>query len=305
MNTIESAPPIRKVVLITGMSGAGLSTALKALEDIGYESVDNLPLFLLDPLLVREDLRHRPLAVVIDSRTRDFSVDGLLSWIEARDKDPSIDRQLLFLDCIDSRLLHRFTETRRRHPLALDRPVADGIARERTLLAPVMAVADSILDTTDWNVHDLKRNVAGRFGTGKRPPLTIQVMSFSYRKGVPRESDLVFDVRFLANPHYNKRLRIRTGMDDSVAAFVEKDPDFAAFFARLEDFILSLLPRFSKEGKSYLTVAVGCTGGQHRSVFVAEKLAAVLVKAGHAVQIRHREIGNYKERNFPLRSQKS
>ncbi|PWC55027.1 RNase adapter RapZ [Azospirillum sp. TSO22-1] len=280
----------RRVLLATGMSGAGLSVALKALEDLGYESVDNLRLSLVPALIAQGDPSHRPLAIVIDSRTRDFSVAAFLEQIESLKARPDLDVRLLFLDCGDEVLQRRFTETRRRHPLADDRPVPDGIQRERTLLHPLKQRADVVTDTTQLSIHDLRRLLAGNFSLDAQPALQVFVTSFSFRLGLPREADLVFDVRFLTNPHWDLALRPLTGRDPAVAARVESDPDFPAFFENLTGLLRPLLPRYNQEGKSYLTVAIGCTGGRHRSVFVAERLAEWLKGLGLKVALNHRDL---------------
>ena len=277
------------MVLITGLSGAGQSTCLKILEDFGYEALDNLPLFLLSALLNQGELMESPLAVRIDTRTRDFSADRLSVEMQQLKSNPALDARLLFLQSDDDVLMRRFTETRRRHPLAVDRPVSDGIARERQILGPVVDAADMLLDTSDLTIHDLKRRLAGEFALESTPGLQVSVVSFSYRLGLPRSADLVFDVRFLRNPHYEPELRMKTGLDAGVAAYVAEDPEFDGFLQRLTGFVLPLLPRFRSEGKSYLTIAIGCTGGQHRSVFVAEQLAKVLAMQGSRVMIDHRD----------------
>jgi UPF0042 nucleotide-binding protein len=278
----------RRFVLVTGMSGAGLATTTNALEDMGYEVLDNLPLFLFDLLLREGESRDRPLAIGIDSRTRDFTADRLLSLVAELRAKPEVSVQLVFIEADDETLLRRFTETRRRHPLALDRPVIDGIHNERALLEPLKLRADLSVDTSDLSVHDLKRMIAGHFSLDRAPELGVFVTSFSYRYGLPRDADLVFDVRFLRNPHWDTDLRAFTGLDPRVAAYIEADPEFAPFLDRLTGFLAPLLPRYQMEGKSYLTIAVGCTGGKHRSVFVAERLAAWLGDQGVKVGLSHR-----------------
>jgi RNase adapter protein RapZ len=274
------------LILVTGLSGAGHSTALRALEDLGYEAVDNLPLtFLTTPESI-----DRPMAIAVDSRTRGFSPQALLERIERLRADPALKVSLVFLTCSDEVLQRRYTETRRRHPLAQDRPVADGIRQERLLLDGLSAAADLVIDSSDLAIADLKRLMQGHFGLERQPGLAIAVTSFSYRHGLPREADLVFDVRFLANPHYRPELRDLTGRDGAVGRHVEADPAFGRFFGDLTDMLIPLLPGFEREGKSYLTLAVGCTGGRHRSVFVAERLAAWLTSQGRAVSLRHRDI---------------
>ena len=280
----------RRVVLVTGLSGAGMSVSLKALEDLGYEAVDNLRLSLVEALIGQDEGGRRPLAVAIDSRTRDFTATAFLDRLERLKARPELDVRLLFLQCDDDVLQRRFTETRRRHPLAADRPVPDGIRRERALLAPLADRADVTLDSTELSIHDLRRVLAGNFGGGGGNRLQVFVTSFSYRLGLPREADLVFDVRFLVNPHYEPALRPLSGRDAAVADMVAGDADFPVFFNGLTNLLGPLLPRYNLEGKSYLTIAVGCTGGRHRSVFVAEKLANWARGRGIPVGLEHRDL---------------
>lgn len=266
-----------RVVFVTGMSGAGRSSALKALEDIGYEAVDNLPLSLVAGLvapLSKKVARHTPpLAIGVDIRTRDFAVAPLLETLDALMARRDLDAHLLFLDASDDVLLRRYTETRRRHPLAVDRPVRDGIAHERRMLGKLRLRADRVIDTSDFAPGDLRRIVEGFYGLNRQGQLAVCVTSFSYRLGVPREADLVFDARFLRNPHYVPALKPGTGLDADVGAYVAADAGFDEFFESLTHLLGLLLPRFAQEGKSYLTIAVGCTGGRHRSVYVTERLA--------------------------------
>ena len=276
----------RQVAIVTGLSGAGHSSALKILEDLGYESVDNLPLSLLDALLDEGG----PVAVGVDIRTRNFAAQPLLDRLDRLQADPEQTVTLLFLDCADEVLERRFTETRRRHPLAQDRRVADGIAAERRLIEPLRARADLVVDTSSLSATDLGRLLGGHFTLAHTPAMNVFVTSFSYRHGLPREADLVFDVRFLANPHYQAELRPLDGRDPRVDAFVSVDPAFEPFFGRLTDMLEPLLPRYEQEGKSYLTIAVGCTGGRHRSVAVAERLAAWLARSGREVHKSHRDV---------------
>lgn len=287
----------RRLLLVTGLAGAGRSTALKCLEDIGYEAVDNLPLALLPHLLTGLEAAPdsgaagtQPLAIGIDSRTRDFTAGGLIELITGLKDHDGLDARLIFLDCEDEILRRRFTETRRRHPLAPDRPVADGIERERSLMHPIQAVADLAIDTSDLAIGDLKTLLAQNAGLDQRPELAITVTSFSYRLGLPRAADLVFDARFLANPYYDSALRNLTGEDDRVGRAIEADPAFPGFFAALTGLLWPLLPGFEHEGKSYLTLAIGCTGGRHRSVFVARKLADWLRSKGRPATLRHRDL---------------
>ncbi|WP_321394578.1 RNase adapter RapZ [Emcibacter sp.] len=283
------------LLLITGMSGAGKSTALKALEDIGYEALDNLPLSLLPNLIElakSEDTDHinPAFAIGIDARTRNFRPDRILSRLqELKDRD-DLDVKILYFDSNNTVLAKRFTETRRRHPLAIDRPVSDGIVRERQMLEVIRAEADYFFDTSDLGIHELKRMLTQRFERKAGGDLNISICSFGYPKGLPRDADLVFDVRFLKNPHYEDSLRPLTGEDEDVAAFIKADPSFESFWDKIGSLILSLLPEYKKEGKSYLTIAFGCTGGRHRSVFVARELAELLHRNGYWVNVHHREL---------------
>lgn len=280
------------IVLVTGMSGAGRSTALKILEDLGFEAIDNLPLTLLPRLTAghRQIEGAQPLAVGIDVRSRDFDPEALKSDIDVLSGEVGLDVRTLFLDCEDATLIRRYAETRRKHPLADDRPVADGLALERTILGPMRDAADLVVDTTDQTIWDLKQRLGQAFRFRSKTGLSITVVSFSYRKGLPREADLVFDVRFLSNPHYVEGLRDQTGMDAAVGAYIRKDPDFEQFWARLTALLETTLPRYEREGKSYLTLAFGCTGGKHRSVFLAEQTAAWLAEKGWPAGLAHRDV---------------
>ena len=291
----NDTPPRRprvRLLLITGLAGAGRTLALKALEDVGYEAIDNLPLSLISRLiypLTRPDGGDHAIAIAVDFRQRDFSAaafDQATAPLAARD---DIDLSVVFLDCDNEVLARRFTETRRRHPLAEDRPVMDGIARERQLLAPIKDRADLLLDTSNLNVGELRALVSSHFRLSDDPGLEVSVLSFSYRQGLPREADLVFDVRFLANPHYVDELRPLTGQDPGVGAYIAADPACEPFLASLTEMLTTLLPLYQREGKSYLTVAIGCTGGRHRSVYAAEELTRRLLAAGHEVRVRHRD----------------
>ncbi len=282
-----SSLPVQPILIVTGLSGAGKSTVLKALEDAGHEVVDNLPIGLLDGLLAAA--APRPIALGLDSRTRAFDAKALAARVLAL-RDAGRDVRLVYLDCADDVLIRRFSETRRRHPLALDRPAIDGIKAERDLLGQLTRSADVVIDSTDLSVTDLRARVTERFGGGFSPGLTVTMLSFGFSAGLPREADLVFDMRFLANPHWDATLRPLTGEDAAVAAFVEADPLYAGTLARIDDLIQSLLPGYAREGKSYLTIAIGCTGGRHRSVAVARALTARLAAAGQSVALVHRDI---------------
>jgi len=278
------------VVVVTGMAGAGRTTALKVLEDLGFEAVDNLPLPLLGRLLTEEAGEDHPLAIGIDSRARAFDPARLAAEVARLRVCRPGEVWLVFLDADDEVLLRRFTETRRAHPLAGSRPVLDAIVREREVMAPLRADADLVLDTSQFSVADLRRVLEGHFGDLGRRGLAVSVVSFGFRFGLPREADLVFDVRFLRNPHYDPALRPRTGRDPGVADFIAADPDYPAFEERLFGLLAWLLPRYAAEGKRYLTVAVGCTGGRHRSVFVAERLSEHLRALGFTPTVFHREL---------------
>jgi UPF0042 nucleotide-binding protein len=289
-----AATTAQRVLLITGMSGAGKTSALKALEDLGYEAIDNVPLSLLSHLMLpRKGYGaglDRSIAIGIDVRTRDFGVEPFVREIDRLVAERGAEVKLVFLDCDDEALYRRYTVTRHRHPLALDRPVSDGIARERRMIFSLRGRADMVVDTTALGPGELKRILEGHFGLDTEPGLLVFVISFSFRFGLPREADLVLDVRFLANPHYDPNLGPLTGRDAPVAAFVAKDDGFEPFFESLTRLLGPLLPRYAAEGKSYLTIAVGCTGGRHRSVFVAERLAAWLRDQGQRLSVDHRDL---------------
>ncbi|MDD9991633.1 MAG: RNase adapter RapZ [Rhodospirillales bacterium] len=291
MSTDPSA--VRPLVLVTGMSGAGKSTALKILEDLGYEAIDNLPLSLLSELVQARGENGRPgrLALGIDSRTRGFDPGDIERYLEPLlGKDGTGEIALLFLDCETGVLRRRFSETRRPHPLAHDKPVDEGIRRERALLGWVRDRADLTLDTSRLSVRDLRSLIAARFESEARRAPAIFVLSFAYSRGVPSEADFVFDVRFLANPHYVPALRPLTGRESEVARCVRDDPAYGPFFERMVAMLTPLLPAFERDGRSYLTVALGCTGGRHRSVAVAEHLAEALGGGRWQVTVRHRDL---------------
>lgn len=288
---MTDAPPPdrRRLVLVTGVSGAGRSSVMRALEDLGYEAVDNVPLSLLEMLAAPEPAAS-PLAVGVDTRTRGFNAAQFLDAVagfRARD-DLAVD--LLFLDAEDAVLLRRYTETRRRHPLAGRGGLPEGISKERARLDGVAQAADVVLDTSAMPVGELRALVERRCALSTRQDLSIELVSFAFPKGLPREADMVFDVRFLRNPFYVPELKSLTGLDPQVAAHVAQDPDFVTFLSRMTGLIAPLLPRMVKEGKKYLTIAVGCTGGQHRSVTVAERLGQDLIAQGWQVVVRHREL---------------
>ena len=277
-----------KLVLVTGMSGAGKSVALKTLEDAGFEAIDNIPLALL-PAVASSGAYTRNLAVGADIRSRDFSAELFLQIAEQLKNYPGLEFHIVFLESDDEVLRRRFTETRRRHPLALDRPVLDGIQLERQKMAGLRDVADVVIDTSELENAELLMQINAHFASDARA-LSNVLTSFSFKRGVPRESDMVFDVRFLKNPYYDDELKPLSGFDERVEDYIESDPGFSGFFESMTGLITPLLPRFVEEGKHYLTLAVGCTGGQHRSVYVVQKLGAFLKQLGYNVAIRHRDL---------------
>lgn len=286
---VAAIPDKRHVILLTGMSGAGKSMALKYLEDMGYEAIDNIPLNLLPMVAGQAEEGAERLVLGIDVRSRDFSPERMLAAVSNWREAEQCKVTLVFLDCDDIVLQRRFTETRRKHPLATDRPVEDGIRLERELLAPVREAADLVLNTTGYSVHDLKRCIHDRFAADDNE-LLVFVTSFSFREGVPRDADMVMDVRFLSNPHWEETLRPMDGRDAPVGEYIMRDKDFKPFFDNLCNLLKPLLPRYREEGKSYFTLGIGCTGGRHRSVFLAEKVAGFLSGLGYKVGIRHRDL---------------
>lgn len=278
-----------RILFVTGASGAGRTTATNALEDIGFESIANLPLSLVERVAGARPLK-RPLALGIDVRNRDFSIADMTALLNTMIETDDVKVELLYLDCRPDVLIQRYSETRRRHPLAPSEAPPVGIEREMDLLMPVRELADFLIDTSDMTPHDLRAEIARLFAEEARTHLALSVESFSFKRGVPRGVDMVFDTRFLSNPHWEPGLRKKDGRDQAVAEFVQQDSRFPDFFDRVSGLIKSLVPAFKEEGKTSLTVAIGCTGGQHRSVFVAEHLANALAKEGWQVSTRHREL---------------
>lgn len=285
-----------RILLVTGMSGAGKTTALKTFEDMGWEAVDNFPLALLDRLLAAPASGDagppgRPIAIGVDARTRGFDAGQIVAQMARLRTADGDEAEILFLDCGESELMRRFSETRRRHPLALDGPASDGIARERDLLDPLRRAADHVVDTDAASVNALQRELRERFGEPAETP-TLTIVSFGFSRGLPRNADLVFDMRFLRNPHWVPELRPLTGRDAAVADYIAKDEAYAEAAARIEELLLMLLPRYGAEGKSYVTIAFGCTGGRHRSVHLAERLGDRLRAAGFSPRVAHRDLGD-------------
>lgn len=282
------APPAH-VVFVTGPSGAGRSTVINALEDLGFEAIDNLPLSLL-PRLLEGPPPERPLALGIDPRTRDFDARDLIRARDKLDLDPAYNTDLVYIDCEPATLQRRYSETRRRHPLAPDADPADGIALEREMLAPLRGHADVLIDTTTYTPHRTRAEVTRIFAQDRAPAMAIQIMSFSYRRALPIGADLVFDCRFLRNPHWDAALRAMDGRQAEVQSYVAADPRFEAFRTQIDAMLDLLIPAFKEEGKSHLTVAFGCTGGRHRSVTLAEITATRLAEEGWQVSKRHRDV---------------
>lgn len=278
-----------RLLLVSGPSGAGRSTAIHAMEDLGFEVIDNLPLSLVPRLLDGPPL-GRPIALGIDVRNRDFSATALIELIDHLTRNPGVALELLYLDCHPDALVRRYSETRRRHPLTPADNPSVGVDQEIDLLRPIKVRADVLIDTSDMSPHELRAEIGRFFGTGATTRPAVSIHSFSYKRGVPRGVDMIFDCRFLANPHWQEPLRKLDGRHGAVAAFVEADPRHAEFFRLVREITLLLLPAQVEEGKTHLAIGFGCTGGQHRSVAVAEKLAKVLAEAGWQVSKRHREL---------------
>ncbi len=285
-----------RILLVTGMSGAGKSTVLNTLEDMGWEVVDNLPFQLLDRLLATQAPAgisdERPLALGIDSRTRGFDAQAIIDRVKSMNDQRQDNIAVLFMDCSGAELERRYSETRRRHPLALDRPASDGIARERELVAPLRQWAAHVVDTTSSTTNDLKHEIRTRFSDWGNAGMSLAVLSFGFTRGLPRNADLVFDMRFLQNPYWVEDLRALSGRDEAVSAYVRSDPSYEDAVSRIEGLLLTLLPRYKAEGKAYVTIAFGCTGGRHRSVHVAERVAAYLASEGFAPTLSHRDVGD-------------
>jgi UPF0042 nucleotide-binding protein len=284
----------REFVLITGMSGSGKGSVLKTFEDLGFHCVDNLPFDLISKfaeMCRQPGSRIDRAAVVVDIREGEaLSQLPTLYQVLARD---NFKLSLVFLEASDRALLHRFEETRRPHPLGRDLPVREGIRLERMLLKPMRELADAVIDTTRLNVHELRELIQTRFGgRAARRSMLVSVVSFGFRFGVPSDADLVFDVRFLPNPNYVSALKKKTGRDRAVRRFMDSYPQTREFLARLMNLVLYLVPQYLREGKSYLTIAFGCTGGRHRSVALAEQVANTLASEGFKTKILHRDIGH-------------
>jgi len=282
--------PAKELVILTGISGAGKASALKAFEDLGFHCVDNLPIELLPDFarLVEKSAEVERAAIVVDVRegTTLDRLPEILKGVKTR-----LSTRVVFLDAQDAVLVRRYSETRRPHPLGRSETVSRSIVEERQLLDPIRNVADTLIDTSNFNVHELRANILARFGQeNESGGLLVSCLSFGFKNGVPLDADMVFDVRFLPNPHFVEKFRKLTGLDPEVAAYVRDFPQTREFLGRVTDLMLYLLPHYVEEGKSYLTVAFGCTGGQHRSVMMVEEIAAELKRAGYQVKALHRDM---------------
>ncbi len=292
------SPAAHRLVLVTGPSGAGRTSAIRALEDIGFEAIDNLPLSLL-PRLLDGSPPDKPLALGVDTRNRDFSTNALIEAIDHMSNDSTAPLQVLYLDCNADVLLRRFSETRRRHPLAPAENPGTGIAREFDLLVPIRARADILIDTSEMSPHDLRAELEHWFAPQSGGQLSVSVHSFSYKRGLPRGLDMVLDCRFLRNPYWEAPLRGLDGRSQQVADYVRQDPRFAPFRDQVISLTELLLPAYAAEGKAYLSIGFGCTGGQHRSVTMAETLAKTLANSNWQVSIRHRELERHATSQMP------
>ncbi|MEJ6008508.1 RNase adapter RapZ [Novosphingobium aquae] len=286
----------QRVLLVTGLLGAGKTTALRVLEDLGWETIDNFPIRMLAQLIgkpgdVAEGLKP-PLAIGFDSRTRGFDPHAIIERVKRLTERQDLEVTTLFLDCSGQELERRYNETRRRHPLAADMPAASGIAAERELMEPLRRWADMVVVTTDMSANDLQQQIRERFAPLSEHGITITVSSFGFSRGMPPVADLVFDMRFLDNPHWVEELRPLTGKDAPVAEHIRRDPAFEVVFGQIRDLLLTVLPRYETQGKAYVHVAFGCTGGRHRSVFTAEQMAAALREQGYSPTILHRNLGS-------------
>jgi UPF0042 nucleotide-binding protein len=279
-----------ELVIITGLSGSGKGSVLKALEDLGFYSVDNLPVELIPKFaeLIRDNTNIPGAALVVDIRER-HGLERFPKVLTGLRR--SVDAKLLFLDADDQAIVRRFSETRRPHPLGTEHSVIRSIAVERRQLAPIRGMADLIVNTSNFTVHELREFIEERFRRESDPSrILISITSFGYRNGVPPDSDLVFDVRFLPNPNYIPRFKNRSGKESAVAQYIRSFPQTVEFIRRISELLTYLLPHYIREGKSYLTIAFGCTGGQHRSVMMAEEIRKNLADAGFQVRVNHRDM---------------
>ena len=290
MHSDEPPVPPQPILLVTGMSGAGKTTALRTLEDLGWEAIDNFPVRLLGRLIGKDHPGRTPLAIGFDSRTRGFDPKDIVELVDRMSQREDLAVHTLFLDCASGELERRYNENRRRHPMAQGRPVLDGIKAERELLEPLRSWAEAVVDTTDYSTNQLQQVMRDRYHDSAPVEMVITVSSFGFARGMPPLADLVFDMRFLANPHWDAALRDQTGLDAEVGDYIEADEAFVPAYERIRDLLLFLIPQYRDEGRSYLNVAFGCTGGRHRSVFTAERIAQALRDAGFSPTVRHRNL---------------
>ena len=305
---MSGSPERLRVVVVSGLSGGGKASVLRALEDIGYEAVDNPPLNMLEDMVTRSG---QGLAICVDTRTRGFDASLVLQTLGRLRASPGLRVELVYAWADTPTLLRRYTETRRRHPLAPQGRVIDGIVKEQAIIGPLHEAADLVIDTSELPLASLRQLIERHFAGHAGPPsrLVLSLVSFAYPGGLPPDADLVFDARFLRNPHYDPILRSRTGLDAEVGAYIEADPDFGSFFVRIAELIDMLLPRFVQEGKKYATITIGCTGGRHRSVHLVEKLAGHLAAnsaaagadLGWRVHVTHRELAREGQEVYPTK----
>ncbi|MBI1364211.1 MAG: RNase adapter RapZ [Proteobacteria bacterium] len=281
----------KTILLVSGLSGAGKTTALKTLEDMGYECIDNMPLRLLPAMLSDTSALPERLALGVDSRNRDLKTH-VEAALDALSNLKGVGSHILYLLADEEVLVRRFNETRRRHPLLPSRPVRESLALERQLLAPIQQHADSMIDTSGFKPGDLKKYLERQFEAGNKGRMAVFFMSFGFKHGLPKEADMVFDVRFLRNPHWDDDLRPKTGKEADVQAYIREDENFEKAFTQLRELVATQLPLFAASGKTYMTVAFGCTGGQHRSVMMTELMGRALTDTDHGfdVQIHHRDL---------------
>ncbi|WP_209347097.1 RNase adapter RapZ [Pontixanthobacter sp. CEM42] len=284
----------QRILLVTGLSGAGKTTALRVLEDLGWEAIDNFPIRLLGGLIEQADNNNErtPLAIGFDSRTRGFVPQDIIESVKQLSDRGDLLITTLFLDCASGELERRYNETRRRHPMAQERPVRVGIQAERELLEPLRRWADAVIDTSTFASNQLQQSIREQFAGSAPQNMSVIISSFGFARGTPPLADLVFDMRFLDNPHWIEELREQTGLDEPVGAHIRKDPAFDAVFTQIRDLLLTLLPRYQAQGKSYVNIAFGCTGGRHRSVFTAAQMAQALQHEGFSPTVLHRNLGS-------------
>ncbi|GAB5347982.1 RNase adapter RapZ [Alteriqipengyuania sp. 357] len=284
----------QKIMLVTGMSGAGKTTSLRVLEDLGWEAIDNFPIRLLRPLVMEvlagED--RTPMAIGFDARTRGFAPATIIALVKSLSEQSDLELTTQFIDCNSTELERRYNETRRRHPLANGRTAMDGIRAERELLEPLRRWADMLIDTSQLTTNELQQFVRQNFETQTAADLAVTVSSFGFARGMPPLADLVFDMRFLDNPHWQPGLREQTGLDEPVASFMRQTDGFEENFERIRVLLLDLLPRYRAQGKSYVHIAFGCTGGRHRSVYTAQRMSQTLGDAGFATTVSHRNLAS-------------